>query len=241
MSGPYGPNDTPGPGEGHSSDPTQQWTGQQPADPTQQWAGQQAAGQQQWSQPGQTSWPPQATGNADPTQQWGGQQPAGQQQWGQGSGTSWPQQQPAQSQPWEATQQQWGQPPQQPQQWSQSGQWNQEQPQQPSLQPTGKKSRRGLIIGGGIGAVVVIVVVVVLAVVFLGSDKLDNSAVQSGVQKVLKDSYGIDDVQNVNCPSGQKVEVGKTFTCSLKVGGEQKNVTIKVTKSDGTYEVGRPN
>ncbi|MQY17246.1 DUF4333 domain-containing protein [Nocardia macrotermitis] len=238
MSGPFGPNDTPGPGEGHSSDPTQQWTGQQPADPTQQWGGQQPAGQQQqWSQPGQTSWPPQSTGNADPTQQWGGQQPAGQ-QWAQGSGTSWPQQQPAQAQPWEATQQQWGQPPQQPQQWNQSGQWSQE----PQLQTTGgKKSRRGLLIGGGIGVVVVIVVAVVLAVVFLGSDKLDSSAVQSGVQKVLKDSYGIDDVQNVSCPAGQEVKVGKTFTCSMKVGGEQKSVTIKITKSDGTYEVGRPN
>lgn len=243
MSGPYGPNDTPGPGEGHSSDQTPPWTGQQSSDPTQHWGGQQPAGQQQWSQPGQTSWPPQATGNADPTQQWTGQQSAPQpEQWGQ-SGASWPQQQPAQPQPWEPTQQQWGQPPQQPQQWNQSGQWNPEQPpqQQPDLQlGSPKKSRRGLIIGG-IGAVVVIVVAVVLAVIFLGSDELDNSAVQSGVQKVLKDSYGIDDVQNVSCPSGQEVTVGKTFTCSLKVGGEQKSVTIKVTKSDGTYEVGRPN
>ncbi|OBA53937.1 hypothetical protein A5789_23350 [Nocardia sp. 852002-51101_SCH5132738] len=94
---------------------------------------------------------------------------------------------------------------------------------------------------GGIGVLVVVVVAVVLAFVFLGSDKLDNKAVQDGVQKVLKDSYGIDDVQNVSCPSGQKVEVGGTFDCTLKVGGEQKKVTVKITKDDGTYEVGRPN
>ena len=61
------------------------------------------------------------------------------------------------------------------------------------------------------------------------------------MQKVLKDSYGIDDVQEVSCPSGQKVEVGAGFDCDLKVGGEQKKVTVKITKDDGTYEVGRPN
>ncbi|MBF6331384.1 DUF4333 domain-containing protein [Nocardia transvalensis] len=223
MSGPYGPNDNPGPGEGHGNDPTQ-WGGQQqPPGSAGQW-GQQPP-QQQWGQPPQQH----------------GWTPAPQPQWGQ-SQPSWPQQ-PPQSQPWDATQQQqqWGQPQQQwgqpQQQWGQPQQsWDQQQ-----LQPTpAKKSKKGLFIALG-AAVVVIVVAVVLAVVFLGSDKLDNKAVQSGVQKVLKDSYGIDDVQDVNCPSGQKVEIGKTFDCSLKVGGEQKKVTVKITKDDGTYEVGRPN
>jgi hypothetical protein len=240
MSGPYGPKDTPGPGEGHS-DPAQQWSGQSAsgAEPTQQWAGQQPWAPQQWGQPGrQQPWAPQATGNAEPTQQWTGQQP----QWGQQSSPSWPQQ-PAQTSPWDSTQQQWGSQPQP--QWGQSGQWGQQpaapgQPE-PALQ-IGKKKRshRGLVFGG-IGALVVVVVVVVLALVFMSSNKLDNGAVQQGVQKVLKDSYGIDDVQDVNCPSGEKVKVGNSFDCSMKVGGESKKVTIKITKSDGTYEVGRPN
>jgi hypothetical protein len=233
MSGPYGPNDTPGPGEGRNNDPTQQWGGQQApgsADPTQQqqWSGQPA--QQQWGQ-SQPAWP----------QQQVPQQP---QQWGQQSQPSWPQQQPPQA-AWDPTQQQWGQPPQQ--QWGQpQGQWGQPQgpqswEQQPlDLQPTKKKSRKGWIFGG-VGLLVVVVVAVVLALVFLGSDKLDNKAVQDGVTKVLKDSYGIDDVQAVSCPSGQKVSVGSSFTCSLKVSGEQKSVTVKITKKDGTYEVGRPN
>ncbi|MCM6775466.1 DUF4333 domain-containing protein [Nocardia sp. CDC159] len=225
MSGPYGPNDTPGPGEGRNDDPTQQWGGQQPpgsAGPTQHW-GQQPP-QQQWGQPQQHGWTP------APTPQWGQSQP------------SWPQHPPQQA--WEPTQQsQWGQQPPQ-QQWGQpQQQWG--QPQQPwdqqQLTPAGpRKSKKGLFIALG-AAVVVIVVAVVLAVVLLGSDKLDNKAVQDGVQKVLKDSYGIDDVQDVSCPSGQKVEVGKTFDCSLKVGGEAKKVTVKITKDDGTYEVGRPN
>lgn len=250
MSGPYGPNETPGQGEGPgSSDPTQQWSGQQPGQsgPPPQWGGQQP---QQWGQP------------APSQQQWAPQQPQAQQpqqpqqpQWGQQSQPSWPQQPPAQSQPWEPTQQQWGQPPQPAQQpWGQQQsqpqqQWSPqpEQPQQqwgvqePQLSATpAKKSKKGLLFGG-IGVLVVVVVAVVLAFVFLGSDKLDNKAVQDGVQKVLKDSYGIDDVENVSCPSGQKVEVGGTFDCTLKVGGEQKKVTVKITKDDGTYEVGRPN
>lgn len=224
MSGPYGPNETPGAGSGNPSDPTQQW-----------------GGQQQWGQPGQASWP-QPGSSADPTQQqWGGPP---QQQWGQQSSPSWPQPQPAQPAPWDATQQQWGQPGQEAQQWTQSD-WSQQQPGSPSQPPApaggGKKnSRRGLLFGG-IGALVVVVVAVVLGFVFLSSDQLDNSAVQTGVQKVLKDSYGIDDVQDVSCPSGQEVKVNNSFDCTLKVGGEQKKVTIKVTKSDGTYEVGRPN
>ncbi|MCC3313919.1 DUF4333 domain-containing protein [Nocardia africana] len=245
MSGPYGPNETPGPGEGHSGDPAQQWSGQpQPGQsgPAPQWGGQQPQ-QPQWGQPApsQQQWAPQPQQPQQP--QWGGQ-----------SQPSWPQQPPAQAQPWEPTQQQWSQPQQPSQQ-----QWAQQQPtqqgwapqpdqsqqqwgmQEPQLSTTpAKKSKKGLLFGG-IGLLVVVVVAVVLAFVFLGSDKLDNKAVQDGVQKVLKDSYGIDDVQNVSCPSGQKVEVGGTFDCTLKVGGEQKKVTVKITKDDGTYEVGRPN
>ncbi|MGW4242891.1 DUF4333 domain-containing protein, partial [Nocardia sp. NPDC004722] len=113
-------------------------------------------------------------------------------------------------------------------------QWN-----QPQLTPV-KKKKTGLIIGLVIGALVILGGAGAGLTWLLSKDQLDNSAVQSGVQKVLKDSYGIDDVQNVSCPSGQKVQVDKTFDCTLKVGGENKKVTIKITKDDGTYEVGRP-
>lgn len=246
MSGPYGPNDTPGGGQG-SNDPTQQWTGGTPAPgagPTQQWGGQQ---------------PP-----AQPTQQWGDQQqPQG--QWGQqpqqpggqpwgGSQPQWPQQ--PQPQP---GQEGWGQQPQQGGQWGQSqpqwpqqgqpgqtGGWDQQQQpgqtSQPWPQPGAQqpKKKTGLIIGAVIGAVVVVAAIIGGVFFLTAKDQLDNKAVQTGVQKVLKDSYGIEDVQDVSCPSGQKVEVDQTFDCSLKVGGENKKVTIKVTKDDGTYEVGRP-
>ncbi|MFD3743488.1 DUF4333 domain-containing protein [Nocardia sp. NPDC058633] len=242
MSGPYGPNN---PGEGNN-DPTQHWGGQQGAGgagPTQHWGGAQqpppqgAQPTQQWGDPNAQQ-PPQQWGQQpqQPQQPWGQQpqQPTGpQQQWGQ---TQPPPQdwnnQAANAQPWgqqPAPQQQWGQQsgPQQP--------WGQ-QPQQSS----GGKGK-GLIIGLVAAGVLVVAAVVGLLLVVFSSDELDNVAVQDGVARVLKESYDIADVSDVSCPSGQAVEVEATFTCDLKVSGEAKKVTVKITKEDGTYEVGRPN
>ncbi|WP_051022570.1 DUF4333 domain-containing protein [Nocardia pneumoniae] len=227
MSGPYGPNE---PGEGRN-DPTQQWGGQQApggAGPTQQWGGQ-----------------PQTPASAQPTQHWGEQQP--QQQWGQpqqqwGQQPQQPQQpqwgqQPAQAQP------QWGQPQQQD--WGQQGQqqWGQQQPQwgAPAQQPPPQGGKgKGLVIGLSVLGVVVLGAIVGLVLLLTAKDQLDQAAVQDGVKKVLSDSYGIQDVSDVSCPSGQEVKVDATFVCDVKVSGEAKKVTIKITKDDGTYEVGRP-
>ncbi|WP_406278036.1 DUF4333 domain-containing protein [Nocardia sp. NBC_00881] len=232
MSGPFGPSD---PGEGRN-DPTQQWGGQQApggAGPTQQWGGQ-----------------PQTPASAQPTQQWGEQQQP--QQWGQQQPQQWGQQQPQQPQ-WgqqpaqqgqpQQGQPQWGQP--QPQDWGQQGQqqWGQQQPQWGAQQapPQGGKGGKGLIIGLSVLGVVVIGAIIGLVLVLTAKDKLDQAAVQDGVKKVLSDSYGIQDVSDVSCPSGEEVKVDATFQCDLKVSGEAKKVTIKITKEDGTYEVGRPN
>ncbi|MEU2035257.1 DUF4333 domain-containing protein [Nocardia amamiensis] len=228
MSGPYGPNE---PGEGRN-DPTQQWGGQQApggAGPTQQWAGQ-----------------PQTPASAQPTQHWGEQQP--QQQWGQPQQQQWGQQpqqpqqpqwgqQPAQGQP------QWGQPQQQD--WGQQGQQQWGQPQQqwgaPAQQPPQQGGKgKGLVIGLSLLGVVVVGAIVALVLLLTAKDQLDQAAVQDGVKKVLSDSYGIQDVSDVTCPSGQEVKVDATFVCDVKVSGEAKKVTIKITKDDGTYEVGRP-
>ncbi|MEU1547845.1 DUF4333 domain-containing protein [Nocardia sp. NPDC005745] len=229
MSGPYGPND---PGEGRN-DPTQQWSGQQApggAGPTQQWGGQ-----------------PQTPASAQPTQHWGEQQQP-QQQWGQqpqqpqwGQQPQQPQwgQQPAQGQPqWGQPQQDWGQQGQQPQ-W---GQAQQPQPQwgAPGQPPQQGGKGKGLIIGLSLLGVAVVGAIVALVLVLTAKDQLDQAAVQDGVKKVLSDSYGIQDISDVSCPSGQEVKVDATFECSVKVSGEAKKVNIKITKDDGTYEVGRP-
>ncbi|APE34492.1 hypothetical protein BOX37_11600 [Nocardia mangyaensis] len=252
MSGPYGPN---GPGEG-SNDPTQHWGGQQGAGgagPTQHWGG--AAQPPQGGQPPQQAQPTQHWGDPNaqqPPQQWGQpQQPGQQPQWGQQPPQgvppqpTGPQQQWGQTQPppqdWNAqganAQQQWGgQPPQQ--QWGQQPQQQWGQQLQP--QPSGGKGK-GLVIGLVVAGVLVVAAIIGLLLVLFASDELDQSAVQDGVSRVLVESYGIADVSDVSCPSGQEVKVDATFTCDLKVSGEDKQVTIKVTKDDGTYEVGRPN
>ncbi|MEV0292018.1 DUF4333 domain-containing protein [Nocardia sp. NPDC050710] len=227
MSGPYGPND---PGEGRN-DPTQQWGGQQApggAGPTQHWGGQQTPSQaqptQQWGDQSQQQWGQPQTGG-QPQQQWG-QPPAGQPQWGQQPQQDWSQQ----------PQQQWGQQPQQ--QWGQQPQQQWGQGQQPAPASGGKG--KGLIIGLAVLGVVVLGAIAALVVVLTSKDKLDQTAVQDGVKKVLTDSYGIQDVADVSCPSGQEVKVDATFECTLKVSGEQKKVNVKITNENGTYEVGRP-
>ncbi|MFI5498274.1 DUF4333 domain-containing protein [Nocardia asteroides] len=253
MSGPYGPN---GPGEG-SNDPTQHWGGQQGAGgagPTQHWGGAAQPPQQpQQAQPTQHWGDPNA--QQQPQQQWGQQpqQPA-QPQWGQQpqqggvpQQPTGPQQQWGQTQPppqdWNAqagnAQQQWGQQPQQ--QWGQQPAPQQQWGQQPQPSSGGKGKGKGLIIGLIAAGVLVLAAVVGLLLVVFSSDELDSAAVQDGVSRVLKDSYGIADVSDVSCPSGQEVKVDATFTCDLKVSGEAKKVTVKITKDDGTYEVGRPN
>ncbi|MFR9750006.1 DUF4333 domain-containing protein [Nocardia sp. 004] len=257
MSGPYGPKDL---GEGRN-DPTQQWGAPQPAEgpgAAQQWGAPQpqggpAAAQQWGGQPQQPAPPPQQWGEQPQQQQQWGQPPAqGQQQWGgqpqQPASTPPPQQWGEQPQ----QQQQWGQPPAQgQQQWGQQQGWGGQPPQQQwgqqpqwgaptaQLQPQGGKSK-GLVIGLSVFGVAVIGAIVALVLMLTATDELDQAAVQDGVQKVLSDSYGIQDVSDVSCPAGQQVTIDATFECTVKVGGEDKKVSIKITKEDGTYEVGRP-
>ncbi|WP_236793016.1 DUF4333 domain-containing protein [Amycolatopsis sp. GM8] len=68
----------------------------------------------------------------------------------------------------------------------------------------------------------------------------DPAALESGVRQVLTESYGIADVTQVRCPSGQTVQVGVSFDCAVTLRGEQKAVTLTVRNVDGTYEVSGP-
>ncbi|WP_146771067.1 DUF4333 domain-containing protein [Prauserella muralis] len=68
----------------------------------------------------------------------------------------------------------------------------------------------------------------------------DPQSMQQSVQQVLSQAYGIEGVESVSCPAGQRVEVGTTFDCSARIDGEQKLVAITVRTADGRYEVGRP-
>jgi Domain of unknown function (DUF4333) len=69
---------------------------------------------------------------------------------------------------------------------------------------------------------------------------LDPAAVQTGVQKVLTNDYGMTGVDRVICGEGNKVVPNATFDCRASVGGEQVTVPIRITSDAGDYEVGRP-
>ncbi|MGW4246758.1 DUF4333 domain-containing protein [Nocardia sp. NPDC004722] len=70
--------------------------------------------------------------------------------------------------------------------------------------------------------------------------RLDQAAVEAGVVRVLNDSYGVSDITDVRCPSSMLAQVNTVYVCTLRIGGENKKVSVKVTSADGTYEVGRP-
>jgi hypothetical protein len=69
---------------------------------------------------------------------------------------------------------------------------------------------------------------------------LDPAAVQTGVQKVLTNDYGLTGVDRVICGDGNRVVAGTTFDCRATVDGKQVTVPIRVTTDAGDYEVGRP-
>ncbi|MBM4510198.1 DUF4333 domain-containing protein [Rhodococcus hoagii] len=187
------------------------------------------AEQGQWQQSQAWGQPHQGAPNPGPAQQWG---PAPQ---------GWPQQNPGQQQWGAPGQPQWG-PGNQgmaqgyPQQFGQPGnQWA--PPQQGPRQGGGKTM---LWVGIGVAAVVVVALVGWLLTSALGGKTLDEQAAQRGVEQIVTESYGARSVTGVSCPSGQKVEKGASFECSLTVDGSPKSVKVTFTDGEGTYEVSRP-
>ena len=60
------------------------------------------------------------------------------------------------------------------------------------------------------------------------------------MSEVVTESYGAEDVPVSRAPTGQEVEAGNSFTCSLTVDGQKRSVTLTFTDDTGTYEVSRP-
>ncbi|WP_169812521.1 DUF4333 domain-containing protein [Nocardia acidivorans] len=70
--------------------------------------------------------------------------------------------------------------------------------------------------------------------------RLDSAAVEASIGTMLRSSYGITDVENVHCPVSMPARAGAIYDCSLVVGGENKDVSVRVTTRTGSYEVSRP-
>jgi len=104
-----------------------------------------------------------------------------------------------------------------------------------------KKLRTALFAGGGV-LVLVAAILLITAFAWPGwaPKNLDQQAAQQGVQKILTEDYQASEVSDVKCPSGQRVKKGESFTCSVKVGGQDQKVTVTFIDDDGKYEVSRP-
>lgn len=118
----------------------------------------------------------------------------------------------------------------------------QDYPGAPSSAEQPGKSNAPLWVGVGVLALIVVVIGVLgfVAPGWFNTTVFDQSAMQAGVEKILREQYQIPDVQGVSCPDGQEVEVGNTFDCTAIIAGEQRAVPITVTGNDGKYEVGKP-
>lgn len=68
----------------------------------------------------------------------------------------------------------------------------------------------------------------------------DAQSVQKGVEQTLRDSYQINGVQRVQCPSGEPVRTGNQFDCQVRIDGQNKVVPVSVKTERGVYEVGHP-
>jgi hypothetical protein len=55
-----------------------------------------------------------------------------------------------------------------------------------------------------------------------------EGAIESNLEKSLHEK-----ITSVDCPSGEKVEAGKTFTCTVKFSdGKQATATLKILNKD---------
>ncbi|WP_186626424.1 DUF4333 domain-containing protein [Rhodococcus sp. BP22] len=113
-------------------------------------------------------------------------------------------------------------------------QWN---PGQQS--PQGTKSKTPLFVIGGL-VVAILLIGGVLFATLGGTKTLDADAAEAGIEEIVSGTYGATSVSNVDCPTGQAVEKGASFDCSVRVDGIDKKVTLTFTDDTGTYEVSRP-
>lgn len=210
----------------------------QPGVPDQQATGPHPGQWQQNADPGAVSGS--YTGQWAPAQQQGSGSFSGPWQPGQHSGPWQPPSQPTPQQPGTPG---GGQPAQFPQQQYGGG----FQPTQYgglgafSVEPEKKpKSKKPVLIAGA--AVLVLAVgggLAWLLGAFRG-DVLEQQSLEDGVVKVLNESYGEPDVTNAQCPANEAAENGTTFDCTVKIGGQDKKVTVRVLNDRPEYEVGAP-
>lgn len=94
------------------------------------------------------------------------------------------------------------------------------------------------LIGGGVLLVAVVLVTALLWPGWAVTTYLDQTALQTGVNQVLTQDYGLT-VGAVQCPGDVEVSAGTQFSCQAVVDGEQVEVPGVVTSDEGDYQINR--
>jgi Domain of unknown function (DUF4333) len=86
------------------------------------------------------------------------------------------------------------------------------------------------------GALAALALVVLLAA-GCGETVIDSAKTEGAIEENLEKSVG-QKVASVECPSGVKVEEGKTFECTVKLkNGKAETATLKILNSDADVEL----
>ncbi|MFL5901623.1 MAG: DUF4333 domain-containing protein [Solirubrobacterales bacterium] len=89
---------------------------------------------------------------------------------------------------------------------------------------------------GRLGAMLVLLVGLVVAV-GCGETVIDATKAEEQLQASLSKSLH-EKVSSVDCPSGQEVEAGATFTCSVKLSdGTTETATLKIRNNEADVSV----
>jgi NAD(P)H-hydrate repair Nnr-like enzyme with NAD(P)H-hydrate epimerase domain len=79
--------------------------------------------------------------------------------------------------------------------------------------------------------VVALLGALLLAVSGCGDTVIDDVKTAEATKASLEKSLH-EKIKSVDCPSGVKVEAGKTFTCTVDLPGEEATATLKIRNSD---------
>jgi hypothetical protein len=75
-------------------------------------------------------------------------------------------------------------------------------------------------------------IVVVLVAVGCGETVIDDVKAEGAIKSSLEKSLH-EKIKGVDCPSDEKVEAGKTFTCTVSFSdGKQATATLKIENKD---------
>lgn len=107
----------------------------------------------------------------------------------------------------------------------------------PARKPLGRKLWVGVLIGA-VAASLIAVPLTLLSVGRLFTPMLDRASVQTGVAEVLKQDFGLADVEKVECPSDQPATTGTQFECTFSYNAKSYPVAVEVINDQGQYRVG---